>query len=93
MAVGSFPDGASPYGCLDLAGNVWEWTLSLFKEYPYRPEDGREDLQADGNRALRGGSWDSDQRIARVSYRYSPHPDYFNYYVGFRLVVAPVLSS
>ena len=93
MAVGSFPDGASPYGCLDLAGNVWEWTLSLFKEYPYRPEDGREDLQADGNRALRGGSWNYSHWYARVSCRFIDHPVNFDNSVGFRLVVAPVLSS
>jgi toxoflavin biosynthesis protein ToxD len=45
--VGIFPEGISPYGCLDVAGNVWEWTSSMRREYPYRADDGREEL--DGN--------------------------------------------
>jgi formylglycine-generating enzyme required for sulfatase activity len=94
MAVGSFPEGVSPHGCIDMSGNVWEWTASLYRDYPYRPDDGREDPLAEGSRTLRGGSWNSNQRSARVSYRNLNHPDYFfPYDVGFRVVVAPVLSS
>ena len=90
----AYPGGASPYGLLDMAGNVLEWTLSLFKGYPYRPEDRREDPTAKGNRALRGGSWGYGRRNARVSYRFIVRPGYFfGSSVGFRLVVAPVLGS
>ena len=75
-AVGSFPAGASPYGVLDLAGNVWEWTRSrwgrksLFTPdygYPYRSDDGREELDGPDLRVVRGGSWDDSQRFARCA--------------------------
>ena len=60
--VGSYPQGASPYGALDMAGNVFEWTSSIYKPYPYRMDDGREDMNdMSSERVLRGGSWDSTQ--------------------------------
>jgi len=68
--VGIFPNGASPYGCLDLAGNVWEWTHSHYASYPYRAEDGRENLETEGgDRVLRGGSWLNFRVVARCAYR------------------------
>jgi formylglycine-generating enzyme required for sulfatase activity len=93
MAVGSFPEGVSPHGCIDMSGNVWEWTASLYRDYPYRPDDGREDPLAEGSRTLRGGSWFNYPRYARVSSRDLDHPDFFLDLVGFRVVVAPVLGS
>ncbi len=51
------PQGDSPYGCADMIGNVWEWTHSLNKSYPYIVTDGREDERASGYRVLRGGSF------------------------------------
>jgi formylglycine-generating enzyme required for sulfatase activity len=41
---------------------------------------------------LRGGAWDDNQRDARVSSRTHYHPDYFDDSIGFRVVVAPILS-
>jgi formylglycine-generating enzyme required for sulfatase activity len=90
-AVGVFPGGAADCGALDMSGNVWEWTASLYQEYPYRPDGGREDPSAEGARTLRGGSWSDLRRYARVSSRSYYDPDnYFFYSVGFRVVVAPV---
>jgi eukaryotic-like serine/threonine-protein kinase len=67
--VGSYPQGASPYGVMDLAGNVWEWTSSLYKPYPYDPGDGREDLTARGSRVERGGGWYTPEWHARTTRR------------------------
>ena len=99
-AVGAFPGGVSPYGCLDMAGNVWEWTQSLWGtdwrkpdfNYPYRLDDGREDLRAGDNalRVVRGGAFDLTYRYVRCAVRYRLNP--FNRYrfCGFRLCVAPI---
>jgi formylglycine-generating enzyme required for sulfatase activity len=54
--VGQYsPQGDSPYGCVDMAGNVWEWTGSLYKPYPYDAKDGREDIKDRERRVLRDG--------------------------------------
>ncbi|WP_373497966.1 SUMF1/EgtB/PvdO family nonheme iron enzyme [Desulfococcus sp.] len=94
--VGSFPAGASPCGCLDMAGNVWEWTRSLWGRewekqefgYPYDPEDpSREDETADNcvKRLLRGGSYLFNSDIVRCAYRYRVDPSYANFNWGFRV--------
>ena len=76
---------ASPYGAQDMAGNVWEWTSSLYMPYPYRQNDGRENLNSTENRVLRGGSWYSNARDARAAYRNDLRPDRFSDNCGFRL--------
>jgi formylglycine-generating enzyme required for sulfatase activity len=90
--VGKYPRGASPYGVLDMAGNVWEWTSSLFKSYPYDAADGREDSEAGGSRTLRGGSWNDTVDGVRCAYRGRNNPDLRNDYLGFR-VLSPGFRS
>jgi formylglycine-generating enzyme required for sulfatase activity len=82
--VGQVPAGVSPYGCLNMADNVWEWTSSLFKPYPYQAADGREGPQAPGRRVARGGSWSGEPYIAHAAYRFHPEPTFAHYYLGFR---------
>jgi formylglycine-generating enzyme required for sulfatase activity/GTPase SAR1 family protein len=85
--VGCFPSGVTPYGAMEMIGNVWEWTRSIFKNYPYDPTDGREDLDKQSSRVLRGGSWLYDQSFARTTYRYSYVPNNFSKNIGFRVVI------
>ncbi len=92
-AVGCFPNGDSPYGCLDMAGNVWQWTRSLYDKYPY-PDDPkkravREDLKnKSSGRVLRGGSFDDSARYARCAYRHLSLPDIRLNLFGFRVIAA-----
>ncbi len=97
--VGIFPEGVSPFGCLDMVGNVWEWTRSLWGKgwnkadfkYPYRVGDKREDLEAgDGiARVLRGGAFHFNRYNARCACRNWNLPYYGNWNFGFRVVVSP----
>jgi formylglycine-generating enzyme required for sulfatase activity len=88
--VGQYsPAGDSPYGAADMAGNVWEWCSTLFRDYPYRPDDGREDLETEGSRVLRGGSWPSDQYLARCAARFGYFPGSRDDYLGFRVAASP----
>ncbi|NIN65719.1 MAG: SUMF1/EgtB/PvdO family nonheme iron enzyme [Anaerolineae bacterium] len=98
-AVGCFPGGASPYEVLDMVGNVWEWTQSLWGEsvsrpnfeYPYRGDDGRENLEAGADvlRVLRGGAFLNNVWYVRCACRGWYYPNLGSYSVGFRVVVAP----
>ena len=83
--VGKYsPAGDSSYGCVDMVGNVWEWTSSLYKNYPYDATDGREDLSNAGSRVLRGGSWGSNEYFARASSRNWNDSDFDDVSFGFR---------
>lgn len=86
--VGSFPDGASPYGCLDMTGNVWEWTSDNFEGYtgfepfPYR-EYSEEWFDGD-HRVLRGGSWATRAPLLRTSFRNFFRRHFRIAFAGFR---------
>ena len=95
-AVGCFPAGASPYGCLDLAGNVGEWTQSSDEGYPYNQADSREESEksTDVRRVLRGGAFDDNENLVRCAARLRDFPDnnWYNY-LGVRVVVSPFFTS
>ena len=88
-AAGSYIKGASPYGVLDMSGNVIEWVNSLFMPYPYNPNDGREDPTAYGARVLRGGTWSDNATNVRTSYRAKFLPTNQGDHLGFRCATDP----
>lgn len=87
------PTGDCPYGCADMAGNVWEWCSSLFESYPYKADDGREDPAASGTRVLRGEAFGDNRGPARCAVRLARDPGSRSGYMGFRLVVFSPGSS
>ena len=82
--VGNYPAGASPYGAMDMSGNVWEWTSSIIEPYPYDPNDGREDPDVYKERVWRGGPWSNGYWWLRSSVRYRSIPSYWYVNLGFR---------
>ena len=87
VPVGSFPEGRSPYGAQDMSGNVWEWTRSLYRDYPYDPSDGRELPAMTGLRVLRGGSFLYRPHNLRTTTRIGDIPEIRMSDYGFRLVI------
>ncbi|HKZ69419.1 MAG TPA: SUMF1/EgtB/PvdO family nonheme iron enzyme, partial [Anaerolineales bacterium] len=89
--VGQYsPQGDSPYGVVDMAGNVWEWCQSKYAPYPYKADDGREELKdVEALRVVRGGSWDLDRYGCRAAVRLRSGPAFFYYFVGFRAALSP----
>jgi formylglycine-generating enzyme required for sulfatase activity len=87
LIVGSFPSGASPYGVMDMAGNVAEWTSDWFQPYPgYPGGDGEAQYFGEKFRVIRGGGWYDDQNLVRTTYRSNSVVELANDDVGFRCV-------
>lgn len=84
--VGSYPSGMSPFGGQDMAGNVWEWTSTTYKSYPYQASDGREDHHPATTKVLRGGSWYSDPESTRSAFRVINAPSLIFGSIGARLI-------
>lgn len=95
--VTTYQSGQSPYGCYDMVGNVWEWTSTLWGHdwqessfaYPYRPNDGREDLAAPStvHRIFRGGAFNEDKTKLNCTVRRWYAPTHQSKNCGFRVVL------
>jgi formylglycine-generating enzyme required for sulfatase activity len=95
--VGSFPAGASPYGALDMAGNVWEWVDGFYEGYPGNTYELATEF-GDYFRVVRGGSWDNAAQHLRSTFRQNNPPRARSDGTGFRCAVSadefePILAG
>jgi len=84
--VGNYPQAGSPFGAMDMAGNVWEWTADWFSVEYYKTMPARNPTgPATGQlKILRGGAWSIDQTYARTTNRFTVVPEFRQQSVGFR---------
>jgi iron(II)-dependent oxidoreductase len=85
----AYPAGASPYGCLGMIGDVWEWTSSAFERYPgfvAHPYREYSEVFFGGDyRVLRGGSWATRARVSTPAFRNWDHPERRQIFAGLRI--------
>jgi iron(II)-dependent oxidoreductase len=86
VAVGSYPDGASPYGCMDMTGNAWEWVADRYQRdyYQTAPDRNPQGPNQGGSRVVRGGSWALPRGLGRCPGRFELLPWVRRDDLGFR---------
>lgn len=91
VEVGHYADGVSPYGALDLAGNVWEWVADWYDSsyYSRSPERDPSGPASGTFRTIKGGAWGTEGRFLRSSYRYGIAPHWSDDSIGFRCARDP----
>ena len=89
--VGSYPAGASPYGALDMGGNVWEWVGDWYDKsyYEISPEENPTGAESGKYRILRGGARNSNEKYVGAAYRNNSTPAHTSYNGGFRCALSP----
>ncbi len=84
--VGSYASGVSPFGAHDMMGNVWEWVQDRYGPYQGEPTEDPTGPESGDHRVMRGGSWDNNPGLCRVTTRLHVGPDHRFDFVGFRLL-------
>ena len=92
-AVGSYPSGASPYGAMDMAGNVWEWVRDGFDVYSPNETNNPTGPSDTVYRTIRGGNYFDLPSAIRSAYRFYGEPDLSGYDIGFRCILPPETSQ
>ena len=82
--VGKYEPNA--WGLHDMHGNVWEWTRTTYRPYPYRLDDGRDNVSPDGRKVARGGSWRDRPMRCRAGFRLSYRSWQRVHNLGFRVM-------
>jgi formylglycine-generating enzyme required for sulfatase activity len=88
--VGSYPAGASPYGAMDMSGNVWEWVSDWHQSdyYSVSPASNPPGPVSGQYKVQRGGSWNYHWVAVRLAFRYPPYPTQATWDAGFRCAVS-----
>ncbi len=88
QSVGQFACPECPFPIFDMSGNVWEWTRSPYRPYPFDPSNARTDLEADALWVMRGGHFGDPARNVRTTTRGGADPGARRAMIGFRLAIS-----